>query len=283
MHANIAVVSCQGLLPMFYGQRVHKSRGLKQLNDGFCMDLRSLDWWISAGCWNFCQWTSQSTTSWHGKLHKGGTWPKWAVGRFLDARPLAFLGRRLFALAVVPEIVKQEMICNIHHQCVFFSLKWVHHCSRSCHGTKHQTYPIPMMSCLTMRTGEKTVSIDWAVTEVPWVIALKVHDFRLSEDLEAAKWHALNIWLCILFRHECFRLWTCCKLQHVCFQTAQVRLKAKSSCVLAALVVSLTTSTGRVTESRKSVGSLGALFEPRLVEMEPRDVRRPGSAIHRGR
>lgn len=187
---------------MFYGQRVHKSRGLKQLNDGFCMDLRSLDWWISAGCWNFCQWTSQSTTSWHGKLHKGGTWPKLAVGRFLDARPLAFLGRRLFALAVVPEIVKQEMIFRYIYiicVCVLFSLKGVHQCSRSCHGTKHQTYPIPMMSCLTMRTGEKTVSIDWAVTEVPWVIALQVHDFRLSEDLEAAKWHALNIWLCFFF------------------------------------------------------------------------------------
>lgn len=126
MHVNIAVVSCQGLLPMFYGQRVHKSRGLKQLNDGFCMDLRSLDWWISAGCWNFCQWTSQSTTSWHGKLHKGGTWPKLAVGRFLDARPLAFLGRRLFALAVVPEIVKQEMIFRYIYiicvcVCVLFS------------------------------------------------------------------------------------------------------------------------------------------------------------------
>lgn len=31
-----------------------------------------------------------------------------------------WLGRRLFALAVVPEIVKQEMIFNIH-QCVLFS------------------------------------------------------------------------------------------------------------------------------------------------------------------
>ena len=35
MQANIAVVSCQGLLPMFYGQRVHKSRGLKQLKEDF--------------------------------------------------------------------------------------------------------------------------------------------------------------------------------------------------------------------------------------------------------
>lgn len=165
MHVNIAVVSCQGLLPMFYGQRVHKSRGLKQLNDGFCMDLRSLDWWISAGCWNFCQWTSQSTTSWHGKLHKGGTWPKLAVGRFLDARPLAFLGRRLFALAVVPEIVKQEMIFRyIYIICVCVcSFLWKECIFAPGAAMGPSIRRTPFRWCRAWRCGR--VKKQWALTE----------------------------------------------------------------------------------------------------------------------
>ena len=67
MHANIAV-SCQGLLPMFYGQRVHKSRGLKQLNDGFAvfglMNFRLLELLpVDEPVDNFMAW--QIAERWH--------------------------------------------------------------------------------------------------------------------------------------------------------------------------------------------------------------------------